>query len=102
MGNSRTWTSTPPPPDFLAAYMPAGRWVEQFADWSDIRECPRTDTVRRLWCDDGVVRLGYWGTHEFTGKECWLSAIDPTLELVPRYVRDLVRPPGVEMAANAA
>jgi hypothetical protein len=70
----------------------AGAWIAIAPYWSDIEEAPRS-RAWRLWDDDGVTRLGRWGVHPATGVEMWISAIDPWLELRPRYFRDLVMPP---------
>lgn len=78
-----------------------GRWIAQTPDWAEIREAPQ-HRVWRLLCEDGRERLGVWRKHPWTGSEGWHSWVDPVVRLYPTHYRDLVRPPGVEVVADAA
>lgn len=73
----------------------AGDWIAKAPDWTDAREMPRDRVYRVMESGDPEVLLCRWGKHAGEGHECWVSAIDPYVELRPRWFRDLVRPPTV-------
>ena len=82
-----------PEPDLYAGYFgDDAAWRPIAPEWTRIKECPRDRVYRMMEAGNTDVILGLWGTHAGDGRECWISAVDPYLELRPRWFRDMVRP----------
>lgn len=83
-----------PEPDLYAGYFgDDAAWRPIAPEWTDIKQCPRDRVYRMMEAGNTDVILGLWGTHAGDGRECWISAVDPYLQLRPRWFRDMVRPP---------